>query len=740
MFHRLWVVAFLLWSFVLLAAQDIDSVPSAQKRNLASIADEIADPAERSAFLQLFKLAAPAEMRARAEAFDARFPQSAFLAQAYEVAARGCFDLGEYELGLSYARKSLALLPENPLLLVPVADVEARQNLNSAAIAHAREALDDLDRFAGPSSVRDEDWPKVKQQLKSTANFAKGRGLLQTALTQPVGESRRELLKNSEASLLEALHFNNQDLQIAYVLGLAQLSLGKAMKAGNSFAAVYRGGSELAPKALDNLRTIYRLLYPSATISFETFLQQATGRWTTFLQNSSKSTDKKRDTEPTAMAYFGSDSCRTCHAEIYKGWSESGMAKMLRPHAPQNVVGDFRNSNEFYLGDDADYRDGKFGLKRARDRRLFARMAVRQNRHYFDILQSDGKWHSYPVDYTIGSKFEQAYATKLPNGEIHVFPIQYNLLYKQWVNFWKVIDGPGSERSDPRTWERLDASTSYQAICAVCHTSQLRNAKGGGSDVNNVEFKEPGIGCEMCHGPSGGHVIEMGEHDYHPKEPLDPPVNFHKIDSRKSVAICAQCHMQSAIRNSGPNGELNYVPSGEFFGNRLLQPFGEFSRKGFYKDGRFRQTTFVVEALERSQCFKKAEVGCGTCHDPHSRDSASNPRSLKFRDEPDLMCTGCHSQFKGAVAISRHSHHAAASEGSRCVSCHMPRIMDALLFRARYHQIDDIPNAEMTKRFGQEESPNACLLCHKEKNAEWVGEKMSGWKPLRASAPAKTNR
>ena len=734
MFHRLRVVGFLLCSFICLAAQDIDSVPSLQKRSLASIADEIADPAERSAFLQLFKPAVAAEMRARAEAFSSRFPQSAFLAQAYEVAASGCFDLGEYELGLSYAQKSLALLPENPLLLVPVADVEARQHLHSAAIAHAKEALEDLDRFAGPASVRDEDWPNVKQQLKSTANFAKGRALLQAALTQPVGETRRELLKNSEASLLEALRFNNQDLEIAYVLGLAQLSLGKAMEAGNSFAAIYRGGSELAPKALDNLRTIYRLLYPSATISFENFLQQATDRWTTALQNSNQATDKKGHPEPAAMAYFGSASCRACHADIYKGWSESGMAKMLRPYAQQNVVGDFKNHNEFYLGDETDYRGGKFELKHARDRHLFARMSERQNRHYFDILQSDGKWHSYPVDYTIGSKFEQAYATKLPNGEIHVFPIQYNVQHKQWINFWKMIDGPGSERADPRTWERLDASTSYQAICAVCHTSQLRNAKGGSFDVNNVEFKEPGIDCEMCHGPSGGHVIEMSEHDYHPKEPLDPPVNLHKIDSRKSVAICAQCHMQSAIRNSGPNGELNYVSSGEFFGNRLRQPFGEFSRKGFYKDGRFRQTTFVVEALERSQCFKQAELSCGTCHDPHSRDSASNPTSLKFRDEPDLMCTGCHSQFRDAAAISRHSHHAAKSEGSRCVSCHMPRIMDALLFRARYHQIDDIPNAEMTKRFGQDESPNACLLCHTKKNAGWVGQQLSGWKPQRASA------
>jgi hypothetical protein len=79
------------------------------------------------------------------------------------------------------------------------------------------------------------------------------------------------------------------------------------------------------------------------------------------------------------------------------------------------------------------------------------------------------------------------------------------------------------------------------------------------------------------------------------------------------------------------------------------------------------------------------------------------------------------------VAMRHHSHHPPESEASRCVSCHMPRITDALLFRARYHQIDDIPDPEMTKRFGQEESPNACLLCHADKTAEWVGQQLSAW-------------
>jgi hypothetical protein len=55
--------------------------------------------------------------------------------------------------------------------------------------------------------------------------------------------------------------------------------------------------------------------------------------------------------------------------------------------------------------------------------------------------------------------------------------------------------------------------------------------------------------------------------------------------------------------------------------------------------------------------------------------------------------------------------------------------MDALLFEARTHQIDDIPNAEMTLRFGQQESPNACLLCHKDKSLQWLSQQLSAWKP-----------
>jgi predicted CXXCH cytochrome family protein len=122
-------------------------------------------------------------------------------------------------------------------------------------------------------------------------------------------------------------------------------------------------------------------------------------------------------------------------------------------------------------------------------------------------------------------------------------------------------------------------------------------------------------------------------------------------------------------------------------------------------------------------------VSCGTCHDPHGQETASNPTSLKFMDQPDRMCVGCHTELQSETSVTKHTHHRVNTEGSRCVSCHMPRIMDALLFEARTHQIDDIPNAAMTLRFGPRESPNACLLCHTDKSPQWLGQQLLAWKP-----------
>jgi predicted CXXCH cytochrome family protein len=712
----------LLAANVHLAAQDIDSIVTSASRSSATIADGIKDPVERSAFINIAKTTDPQKLLALTRSFLNRFPQSAFLAPVADEAARASFDLGDMQSGLDYARFSLSVLPENPLLLVAVADVQAALHENEAAIASARDALDYLDRFDRPLTVSARDWPDFKKKQQATAWFVTGRALVNEALQDPASETRKPLLNQAISALNHARTLKPNDMEIVYLLGVAHLSAHDSSQAALAFAAVYRQNTELAAKAREQLSSIYQAAKPAQ--SFDEFAGNLE-------KQASLSPSPPAETHTSATrqpGYAGSETCSRCHVDIYRQWSQSGMAKMLRPYSPQNVIGDFEKKNQFFIGDDALYRDGKLEIPPHDNRALFARMVMRGGRHYFDIKESDGRWHSYPVDYTIGSKWQQAYATKLPNGQIHVFPIQYSAVAKQWLNYWKIIDSPGSERANPENWEKLDGSTSYQLNCAVCHTSQLRNTVGGGMAMDHVVFREPGIGCEMCHGPSANHVEAMTTGKFYAKQPLDPPVDFHRITNREFVTICAQCHMQSNVHQGNALGELNYSSKGTFFLKNAALPFGEFTRGAFFRDGRFTQATFMVEALERSQCFRKGQASCGTCHNPHGHDESSNPTSLKFKDEPDRMCTGCHTQFQDKTQAAAHSHHSIDSEGSRCVSCHMPRIVDGMLQRVRSHQIDDIPNAEMTMRFGQEESPNACLLCHSDKNPEWVQGQLRSWK------------
>ena len=181
-----------------------------------------------------------------------------------------------------------------------------------------------------------------------------------------------------------------------------------------------------------------------------------------------------------------------------------------------------------------------------------------------------------------------------------------------------------------------------------------------------------------------------------------------------------------------------------FFQELRSRPLSEFSKKAFYKDGRLRETTFVVESLLRSQCFDRGQVQCGHCHDPHPEAAAGNPKSLKFPNEPNQMCLQCHEGMAADMAF--HTRHPADSNAGACTACHMPAIMNSLLFKAGTHKIDDIPDAERTSRFGHEESPNACLLCHQDRDTGWLTASLRAWKKpetphtdtLPAGAPKKT--
>jgi predicted CXXCH cytochrome family protein len=621
------------------------------------------------------------------------------LAQAYEIAAKASLDMDDFAAVLEYGRKSLRLWPENPLLLVPMANVQAQLHLLDAAARSASDALWFLDRFDRPSSVSQKEWPSLENALRASSCFVLGRVAASRAFASN-GDSRQVLLTDAEQTLTKSFALNSGDPEVTFLLGLVQLGLKKPESAGAYFAETYRSSSPLQPQAASQLRALYNRSH-SAAGSFEEFVSS--------LRLPAGSSEMPRSAVGAFPEYAGSEACKQCHASQYASWKRTGMGRMFREYRPENAFGDFSSEKPFVEEND------KGSIRPILD----------HGKHFFEVLGPDNRWIRYPVNYTIGSKWQQAYATRLDTGQIQVFPIQYNALAKRWVNYWRLIDSAGSERAQIDKFSSNVPSATYQFNCAPCHTSQLR-FRGGVLKPQNAEFSEAGINCEMCHGPSGAHATMMRSAGQYKKASDAPPVDFKRISADRYAAICGQCHLQSAVREPASDGTVNFSRSGTNFYRVLLsRPYVDFSRKAFYKDGRFRVTTFIVESFLRSQCFRKGEASCGSCHNPHPSGPSSNPVSLKFRDNPDEMCLQCHSIFKAQRAA--HTRHAPSSEGSRCVSCHMPKITEAVLFSARSHKIDDIPDVEMTERFGRQESPNACLLCHENRDEAWLHRQLQAW-------------
>ncbi len=688
--------------------QDIDTALRPQSSGQTTILDQIEDRGERRDFLALYNERDPARKHALAEDFVSAHPQSWFLGEAYEAAAKSSIELGRYDRALDEARESLRLFPENPLLLVPLANVEARTGRLSEAERDARYALELLDEFGPPALTNQADWVVLKARLTASARFAVGRVYASEGLRKK-GTERGALLDKAFDQLTLAAQANKDDAEIWLLRGMVQEARGDNWRAASNYAQASKVDSSLREVALAHLKQIYSSAGTTSE-SFDGFLRSLPPARIEQSNAAANASSQK------VGRYAGSAACQECHKVEYDSWRQTGMGRMLRPYRRDNVFGDFRTGTEF--------KNESGGV--------VARMGF-STRPYMELRSADGGWQRFYVDYTIGSKWQQAYAIETAGGRLQVLPIQYNKLEGRWLNYWRLIDPPGSIRADPAQFSTLSAGTNYQVNCAVCHTSQLKAASAEETALERASFREPGINCEMCHGPSKDHVDRMHGARNSANGDSKLPVDFARVGNREGVAICAQCHRQSALHRPNALAELNYSSNGaSFIQNAVSRPYPEFLRRAFYKDGRFRETTFIVEAFTRSKCYRKGNAQCASCHDPHPTNPAGNPVSLKFMDDPDRMCLQCHSDLSRNVET--HTHHTAASVASRCVSCHMPKIMNSLMFKARSHQIDDIPDASMAVRFGQEQSPNACLMCHNERDALWVGVELAKWRTAAQSS------
>ena len=96
----------------------------------------------------------------------------------------------------------------------------------------------------------------------------------------------------------------------------------------------------------------------------------------------------------------------------------------------------------------------------------------------------------------------------------------------------------------------------------------------------------------------------------------------------------------------------------------------------------------------------------------------------------DNACTQCHAAI--ARDVGAHTHHAPASSGSRCVECHMPRIVYGVLEIHPSHRVE-VPDVARDVEGGR---PDACTLCHADRDAAWAADRMRDFWGARYRRPS----
>lgn len=454
-----------------------------------------------------------------------------------------------------------------------------------------------------------------------------------------------------------------------------------------------------------------RLLVPAALLVFAAAIgiaAQVPTRPPAAPASTTRTTTEPFAHETPADGYVGSAACQRCHDAQFDQWTKSLHVRMTRPVAQALIVGDFTPGTSF-----------------SSHGRTY-RIETKDARRYITVQEGDDEPTRYEVQYTLGAKRFQGYLTTLPGGRLYVLPAMWSVEQRRWVDWKEITPVPDGVHDLKQVWN---------VVCFNCHATNLVQGYDASRHAYDTTWTELGIACEACHGPGRAHVALA---DAWAADPTSKPAydtsasnrdlsRLLKIFSPRTAPeraiydTCAYCH------GNKQNRFVGFVPGDRYedFALPFLvsEPMPPNDRQGeFWPDGRpsrFNRS----QALAMSGCFVKAQIACTNCHSAHG---TRNPNSLKVDitkgANGDLLCTQCHRELT-LPAVEQHTHHRAASEGSRCINCHMAPVNWRLLLRKRDHTFAP-PVPELTARYGE---PNACTSCHEDRTPEWAAATMDAW-------------
>ncbi|RMH01409.1 MAG: hypothetical protein D6702_11520 [Planctomycetota bacterium] len=399
------------------------------------------------------------------------------------------------------------------------------------------------------------------------------------------------------------------------------------------------------------------------------------------------------DLRAVGAGFVGSESCRECHPDQFRGWRQTRHPYQEQPAGEESVVAPF-DGTPFEV-------DGVEMRAFRRDGAFFVR-----------TLAPSGEMEDFRVIRTIGGFRKQRYVTRV-DGHEAVLPVQWNVVGR----YWKPYSSVGHETvGTERFWASL--ANEWAPRCSGCHTvgTRLTARSDGGFDARWTEL---GVGCESCHGPGSAHVTD-------PERP-GAIVNPAGLGPEQQVDICGSCHSRGHAEPAAHGAPTRTrFPWGFLPGDRLADHY-EVDRAlpgqttpSHWPDGSSRSHHQQAMDFRLDAHFLRAGMVCTDCHDPHGRP---NPGETRLPARDDTLCLSCHDWDR--ARISEHTHHDPEDVGSTCIECHMPRIVnnaEPLELRSHTRWSPD-PAAAM--RWGM---PDACTRCHEGRGQEWAVECLEAWR------------
>lgn len=391
-------------------------------------------------------------------------------------------------------------------------------------------------------------------------------------------------------------------------------------------------------------------------------------------------------------AFTGSASCRECHESFYTLWATSHHGLAMQP------------VDDAFARRELTPQTNAIAIGKSR---FCTDAAARQ------IIEDgpDGR-HVYPIVHAMGGKDIYYLLTPLARGRLQVLPLAYDVARREWFDAGAsmvrhFVDGPVD-----RSLQWRDPLLTFNTACFSCHVSQIAKNYDLKTDSYHTVWREPGINCESCHGPGAEHIRVCRA------APTNQPPADLKLISMKNLSLlrrddtCATCHAKMRPITT------NFTPGERFFDHYDLTTF---ENPDFYPDGRDLGENYTYTLWLTSPCARSGKLDCVHCH-------TSSGRYRFAGEKTNQSCLPCHREHvENAPA---HTHHKAGSQGNRCVSCHMPMTTFARMRRSDHSMRPPTPAVTLACK-----SPNACNLCHTDKDAKWADRYVRQWRARDYQAP-----